>query len=378
MFLGILFGSSDIVEAKIIINEIMYDAEGADVDWIEVYNTGDTQVDIATLKLLVSNSTSNHAIKSYSGSSTLLGGEYGVVVVNSQVTGFTERWSATNIFTASFSLPNVAGEQTATVEINTGDKNAPIDKVTYEEILGAKGDGSSLQLIDRAWKASVPTPGEENIFNPILSDEDEDRDTGSSTDDDTATGKTKTISKPKIKAKIFSSNVVFAGEPANFRAAIMENTTEGTYRGKYYWNFGDGASLTEIDYPKKQSHIYYYPGEYAVVMKYYGGVFTETPDYETRITVKSVPVEVSIKKVGGWKDFGVELLNNSAYEIDVSGWSIIAGRKFFIFPKDSIILAKKSLTISGRLTGFSAGDESEVSLYSSTGEIISRLLTWNR
>src|SRR3989338_7977531 len=92
--------------AEVVINEIMYDLDGADIDWIEIYNNG-SDIDITTLKLLISNSSSNHGILKYSGSEILQQGEYGVIVVTSQISSYVSKWgSSGNIFTSSFSLPN--------------------------------------------------------------------------------------------------------------------------------------------------------------------------------------------------------------------------------------------------------------------------------
>ncbi|MFA5751072.1 MAG: hypothetical protein WCX79_02695 [Candidatus Paceibacterota bacterium] len=375
---GVLFFIPFSVKAGLTINEIMYDLDDADIDWIEIYNSGNEESDISLLKLLISNSTANHSIKAYSGKPILNTGEYGVIVVNSQVSSYIEKWgSEGNLFTASFSLPNVSEEETATIQINQGDKISPIDSVTYEALFGASGDGNSLQIIDGSLKSSTPTPNKENVFDPnsvVGEDDNEEEDNDDDDDEDEEEDDEKTISKPKIKAKIFVKNTVYSEEPIELEGVILENGKKSKYRGRYYWNFGDGSFKEEFGYSKKFRHIFYYPGEYVVSMEYYPDAFSIEPDYIERIVINVIPVNISITKVGGEKDFGIEITNSSQGEIDVSEWYLIGDRKVFFFPKKTIVLPQKSLTVSSRLTGFSSSGKESIKMYSSRGELISQYL----
>ena len=79
---------------------------------------------------------------------------------------------------------------------------------------------------------------------------------------------------------------------------------------------------------------------------------------------------VSISKVGDAKDFFIELTNNSNYEINISKWTLNANGKVFVFPKNSVIMSKKQMIVSGKITGFIKVDEKNLKLISSTGEIV--------
>lgn len=366
---GFLLFINFTVANAISITEIMYDSEGSDVDWLEIYNNESESIDVSSLKLLVSNSTANHSIKKYAGESSLASGEYGVIVVNSQITSFIEKWgSIGNIFTASFSLPNVSEDQIAKVELNAGDKNTPLASVVYEALFGAKGDGSSLQLFDGEWKSSTPTPFVENIFNSIDSEEGESEESSDNKDSDS---KKSTPKKPIISAKISSPSVVFAGEPFLIKGMITENNKDAQYDGKYFWNTGDGVAVTQYGLPKKISHIYHYSGEYPLFLKYFPDVFAEDPTFEARMNIKSVPIEISIKKFeNNHNDFAIEIINNSSYEMDISSWFLWSENRMFIFPKYTAILPKKSMILSGKVSGFSFIDEFSLKLYSSTGAYV--------
>jgi hypothetical protein len=74
--------------------------------------------------------------------------------------------------------------------------------------------------------------------------------------------------------------------------------------------------------------------------------------------------------VGDTKDFFIELTNNANSDMDISNWVINANGKIFILPKNSVILSKKQMTISGKITGFTIGDQNNLKLYSGTGELV--------
>ncbi len=370
-----LFSRAHLVFASPIINEIMYDLDGADIDWVEIYNPDSEDIDLTSLKLLVSNSTSNHGIVKHSGSEILHQGEYGIIVPSSDIEAFTNKWgSSGNIFTASFSLPN----ETEKVEINNGDKTSPLSSVTYNSTQGASGDGNSLQLVNSTWKAASPTLGSTNNLSvsTISSSSVSGVSVSSSSNNEsssvqitnTAPTKNKIIEEPKIKTKILSKNLVFAGVPVDFQAKTTGYSGETLSNGKYFWNFGDGDSK-EVSGTDKFTHVYSYSGEYVVSLEYYMNVYISEPIAVDKITIKVVPIQVSISKVGNEKDFFVELSNGSEYEIDISKWVLSSGEKKFIFPKNSIIMPKKSIILSDKITQFVSSDVRNLKLVLSTGEV---------
>ncbi|MES3031814.1 MAG: lamin tail domain-containing protein [Patescibacteria group bacterium] len=368
----------NLAHADLAISEIMYDLDGADIDWVEVYNGDSADVDLTTLKLLISNSTSNHGIVSYAGSSILHQGEYAVIAVTSQVDAFIAKWGSTgNIFTSSFSLPNTTGK----VEMNNGDKDVPMSSVTYDSSQGATGDGKSLQLVGGAWIASTPTPGASNQASDSDTDSDTDdtNDTNTSNDTNTTSSASNNasngsaspkVAEQKIKAKILTNTLVFAQQPFEMQIDVSGIYGQKVVLGKAYWNFGDGGSLEQINDFGKFYHTYYYPGDYVLYLEYYERSSSPIPDATSKVIIKVVSIGVTITKVGGVEDFFIELTNNSVSDIDVSNWFINANGKTFILPKNSLIMSKKQMTISGKVTGFTYGDQSSLKLFSSTNEFI--------
>ncbi|MFA6524148.1 MAG: lamin tail domain-containing protein [Candidatus Paceibacterota bacterium] len=370
--------------ASVIINEIMYDVEGSDTDreWIEIYNNGSESIDLSGWKLNEANT--NHSIAVFQGENSLGANSYAIVVGNPQK--FLIDWSnfLGTIFDSSFSLNNDPGEFLALKDSSLSIK----DELTYTTSIGAAGDGNSLQLINGEWKAGSPTPGasnesssgSDNTTNTGNNDDTnitnniEDNNTDTNTNEDFSTETTTetktTIKNPTMKAKILTKTLAFIGQPLEFKSSILGYSNENLVLGKIFWNFGDGSSLEQNNNFTKFNHTYLYSGEYPVSMEYYSNYFLDTPDAVNKIIIKVVPMTVSISKVGDAKDFFVELTNNSNYEIDISKWTLNANGKVFVFPKNSVIMSKKAITISGKITGFVLGDEKNLKLISGTGEIV--------
>lgn len=357
------------------INEFMYDLDGADIDWVEIYNEGDA-IDLTTLKLTI-NSGSNHGIVHYSGNQTLNSGDFGVIVATSQIGAFTSKWgTGGNIFTSSFSLPNTE----ATIEINNGDKNSPISSISYESGDGGAGDGKSIQLISGSWIASSPTIGQANQAGGSSDDDEEENDTNdgegtttqSSSGGSKTTNTTKKVSKTlKTKAEILVPAVAYVGIHTPFQGKVIGVDGQPIMRGKYFWNFGDGDSReVKTIGTDKFDHTYFYPGDYIVTLEYFSNSFTDEPEATEEIKIKVVEAGVSISKVGDEKDFFVELTNDSAHDIDISKWKLVSEFKVFNFPRNTNLGSKKKMIVSSKLTNFSVADKNTLKLFDSEGEIV--------
>jgi hypothetical protein len=393
-FVGFVFlFSFRIVRAAPVINEIMYDLDGSDIDWIEIYNPDSADVDVTTLKLLISNSTSNHGIVQSSGSHILHQGEYGVIVPTSQASAFSLKWTnSINLFTSAFTLPNHTGK----VEINNGDKNVPVDSVTYGSTEGASGDGKSLQLVGGSWISSHPTPGAANqeppsgdIPNSTDTDTTENATESRSTDKTTDTSEEttthvsnnsgsgsssapkKVLPTQKARIQITTKQIVYIGIPFYIEGAAFGVHGEQLFSGKYFWNFGDGSSReVKIINTDRFFHTYFYPGEYTISLEHFADNFSETPDVAGEFTVKVISANISISRVGNARDFFVELTNNTDYPADLSGWFLTSDTKSFTIPHNTILASKKTILISGWITNFSTSDKDTLKLLNPGREVV--------
>lgn len=358
--------------ASVVINEIMYDLDGGDIDWIEVYNPDSTDVDLTALKLLVSNSTSNHNISNSSGSLTLHQGDYGVIVGSSVLTSYTGKWgTAGNIFTSSFSLPNDTGK----VEINSGDKLSPLSSLVYSSDHGASGNGKSLQKIGSSWQESLPTPSKENVLSSETGNNEHteggqnqnnannaDGNTNTSTNTSSAPASNNKIETVKLKTKIIAKTVVFVGLSNLFQSEVTREN-EKLFYGRYLWNFGDGDSKeVKINSGDMVKHTYFYPGEYTVYLEYFINNYGDIPDATDKLTIKVLPADIIISAVGDAKDFFIELSNNTSNDVDISKWMLVSGDKRFTFPRNTIIPSKKKITFSPFFTSFTFADRNNLKL----------------
>jgi len=357
------------VFADVSINEISYDSDGGDIDFVEVVNNG-SDVDLTSLKLFVDNSTSNHSINNSSGASVLHNGEYGVIVQSSAITNYTDRFgTAGNIFTSSFSLPNDTGK----IEINAGDKNSPMSSVSYTSSQGASSDGNSLQKVNGSWVSAIPTPGQVNSSLTNINSNNSSDNTNTSSDSSTGTTSTPSekpkVIEYKIKTHISAQNNGFVGIPITFSGNTTGHRNEALLYGKYYWNFGDGDSKEiYLNQSQKFTHTYFYPGEYNVSLEFYDNYYAENPEAIDSMVIKIVSNDVVISSVGNNQDFFVELYNSSSYDVDISKWSLQSNNKTFVFPKNTILQSKSKMKISSKITNFTIDDSNNLKLISSTSE----------
>lgn len=360
--------------ASVSINEIMYDLDGGDIDWVEVYNNGNDPVPLSSLKLFINDDGSNHSINNFSGSSTISPGSYGVIVANTMIDLYTAKWgSAGNIFTSSFTLLNSSGK----IEINSGDKLSPMSSVSYNSSSGASGDANSLQLIGNSWVPASPTPGKENASSASSSNTSVTNTTNPTTNTQTTNTQAlkkeeeKILESPKIKTKIIVNSFGFVGTPVLFKAETIGYKNESLYVGKYLWNFGDGGSMEKrVIQNDTYEHTYFYPGEYDVVLDYYSNSEIEKPGATFTYTVKIVSNNVTISSVGSEQDFFIEISNNSSYDVDISKWYLSANNKFFIFPKSSVLGENKNIMLSPKITGFNFSDKNDLRLYDNRGQVV--------
>jgi hypothetical protein len=156
------------------------------------------------------------------------------------------------------------------------------------------------------------------------------------------------ISAGRDRLTSVGNNIVFQVE-----ATKLQNVSE---QNIYYdWSFGDGATSQG----KIVSHQYSFPGEYTVVVN---GIASDKQAV-SRVVVKVISPEISISKVSG----GLSVTNKSKTEFNLEGWRINSNNKDFVFPKDTIILAGKTIIFDDKVTGIYSEN---VSLQNPLGKIL--------
>lgn len=374
----VFFSSCHFAFAGLVINEIMYDLSGSDStgsksrEWIEVYNSGTSDVAIDASKWRIYDGGAKRTINGEvnfsipTGSYVIFAGDKDTFLADH--TGF----SGTVYDTGITSLNNSG----ATLEILDQDGSA-LDTVIYISTQGGAGDGNSLQKISDSWSGATPTPGTANETVPPFGGGSAETSNGgggtgiSASVSAPADAKTKPVEVKKIKTEIISKTMAFARIPLLFEGTALGYNNESLRYGKYFWNFGDGDSKEiQAVNAEKFTHTYFYPGEYNVNLEYYASYYNDAPDASDNITVKVVEAGVVISSVGDEKDFFIELTNNSDYDADISKWMLFGNGKSFVFPRNTILSSKDKMIISPRVTHFSVADKSSLELANSQGEIM--------
>ncbi len=390
---GVLFFSSPLlVKADVVINEIMYaPATGSNYEWVEIYNSGSDPVDLNNYRFFHGEATSG-PLTLRNGSTTVLQPSEYAIIAKSPTVVTNYLWLNFSGMILSASTLSLPDSGTNTYIAISDPAKLILDHVTYDPSLGgSKESSNSLSKINGSWIGATPTPGivNQTSSNPPNTGGDTTPppdpnpiDPGSGTSDtltDSTSGGGGTndavvitpIKKEeqKIKTKITYKKLAFVGLPISFQAVSYGLTGELLYSGKYFWNFGDGNSK-ELNDGNSFIYTYAYPGDYSVSLEYYSSNYSQVPDTVSKFTIKVVPMNVSISKIGTEKDFFVEITNNSAYDVDISKWVLSSLEKKFIFQKNSIILAKKKITLASKITNFILGDEKNLKLTTSTGDLI--------
>jgi len=365
--IGLLFSKFSFAEASILINEVgLYPTDGR---FLELYNDSGSAVDLTDW---------------YIQRKTATGSSFGSLVSKTNLEGKTinahgyfviskEAFSGSDVVLGTLTLTE---SNTIQIKNSAGDV---VDKVGWGDSSDCQSscpsnpeDGKSIQRIsDGSWIISTPTPGTENSSGAEVNTPNVDSEENGSDSPSSDSNTTPTVINPTIKVKILAPTIAFAGQPAKMQAKITGHYGEDIVLGKLDWSFGDGTFFEQVDGVSEFSHPYFYPGEYVLYLEYYPNFASLSPEVVSKAVIKVIPTTVTISKVGSSSDVFVELSNNSSSDIDVSGWSLSAHGKLFVFPKNTVIMSKKFITISGKFSGFTADDRKDMRLFSSTGELVS-------
>lgn len=369
----VLFLTPTILNAQIIITEIMYNPEGSDSgrEWIEIYNSGSDSIDLSDYKLL-ENGT-NHKLISHnpeSGDSLSIGSEkYAIIADNS--TKFLADFPQSNLqnqllIDSVFSLNNT-GEEISLVDL----AGSAISTVVYDpENWGANGTGNSLQLNSETgnWISADPTPfavnktEAENEADIVSGDGSEstssNSDLNSHVDDSNSTHfavSDLTDYKTKVDLKISAGRYRYAvvNSPISF---IFQHNQESDRGIKPKWSMGDGNSKSG----KKITHYYSAPGVYNVVLNAENN--DEMATARTKVFVSEPQIDLTFVQSG--KHVDIMLKNKAKTEVNLGNFYFKFNNQTFKIAPDTIVDPNQTLILSHKSTGFETEQSSsELILY---------------
>lgn len=355
------FSEFSLARADVAINEfVSHPSSGS--EWVELLNTTGTDISLVGWKLTdlaTPGDSGQHEVLNKNLDMTIPAN--GIIAVD--ITNLNDGGDSIGLYNGTTLIDRVTYGTDSTV------KNYSINLI-------APATGKSGALISNIWQTNQdPTKG---VQNPIpstsastggagLASSDSGNNTASSSTTTAAKNKTE---EPKIKTQIMAKTLGFVGLPLSFQAMTYGYSGEALYFGKYFWNFGDGDSK-EINLADSQifTHTYFYPGEYIVSLDYYSNYYQNFPDASSQMTIKIVPADIVISRVGQEKDFFVELANKTDYPANLSNWFLASDQKSFIIPRNTILASQKTMIISPRITNFSIKDKETLKLMTPEREV---------
>ena len=364
----------------VVITEVMYDLKDSDSDreWLELYNAGSEAVTIKggtsgqdswriyhkTSGGVESNKTV--ATDAFQGTMTLGSGDYAVVVQNGA--GFKNDHPnyTGNIFVASaMSFANTS----MTLGLRLGSAGTPWSLVEYSSLIGANGDGNSLQKSGSTWLPLAPTPGAAapSSGTPPPSAPVPDGDTSAATSTEESAPGVSPVGTPASSEQAWTPEPqhVFpsmkfakqgvAGADISFEASALGDKKQPLENARFMWSFGDGG----VGEGKKVRHVYHFPASYVVMVEASSGAWSNTARGDISIS----PTQLMIAKVVAGPEGVVEISNGGSIDVDLSSWLLQSNGTFFVFPAHTFLSAKRSVPFPSAVTNFLADPNDTVLLY---------------
>lgn len=325
-------------EAAVRVNEIAWmgtDVGGATCEWIELYNSDSSVVDLSNWSIVITNTGSatpktldlgEDASVKYTG---IAGNGFYVVARNSGACpslapGLTADWVG--------SFGNGISNNGAKIELFNGTEL--IDSVSslsgWTEGKNTSGEAKQTpQYSAEGWITAVPTPRSLNASLPVETIPDEEEpDPSDPVVTVGGTTPTTPAASPLIKLYLDPGpdRIVSVGADTPYTATVYDGTGKLRPDADVSWNFGDGGRKSG----RSVTYAYREAGEYHMTVR------AKTKDRSTiaMLTIVASPADIAIEEVS---DRGIVLSNGSDRMLDLSSWRLKAGKKKFVLPEDTVI-----------------------------------------
>ena len=366
----VVFFIPKIVSADVVINEILYDPDGADTDkeYVRLYNNGDSDVNLTnwdldpssapyftfssfTLKaksfvnIHINTSGTNSDTDLYDGGSSNMSNTKGPIALFNSTT----HSSSTIIDYIEYGEGGQTNESKAVSAgiWTTGDfvPDAPEGKVIKLKINGVDNNSSS------DWKESEPTlqpPSEEAGSG----DEEVSEETPSSETPPVIAG-----NNPPI-ADAGDNIIAFIDQEISFDGSNCSDTDGNELA--YSWNMGDGKLIEEPSFTYK----YLYPGTYLVTLMVYDGLYYVSDTITVKIQSQEITINEFIPNPEGDDEENewIEIYNGSNSIVDISGWQLAdeaSGSQPFTFPQNTLIAPKSYIVFPRPITKVALNNEGD-------------------
>ncbi len=337
LLLGI--GTPLSAQAAIEISEVawMGGVSSPNHEWIELANTGATAVVVDDWTL----ADGSNLLITLSGSIPA-----GAHVVLERTSDDSAPGAAFLVYTGA--LVNTGA--TLTLRQNDGQiADQVVGGSDWGTIGGDNATKATAQRIGSTWRTGTPTPGRANAAetgnNPPAVDDQDTTSRASSTNPATGTvtpARRRSASGDTIPLRQATTELILTVDMPTVayerQVVTMRVVPSGVGRTiteslNYQWNFGDFTTATG----SMVTHRFTHPGMYLVTVRGQYG----RHDVVALQSITVLPMTLSITRT----DEYVLLNNDAVYDIDVSGFRLVAGAETMTFPPYSYVAAKQSVRL---------------------------------
>lgn len=348
-----------LAHADVLIDEIawMGTPESQYGEWIELYNSGSSDVSLSGWKLYEAGGTT----LIFSLAKTISSNGY--LIIERTTPSAPDPLPTINNEAGSFGGSGLSNAGEYLVLKNADGENVQSLDFSSGWPAGDAETKQTMQLVNGVWVTADGTPDSVNNGSPNVPD------TNTNTSDGTENTQSSTVATStesttnvlvaspsipkKITAHINVKTPVFAGIATPITFSVTGLSDEPLTTGRFMWNMGDGTFKNEVNSAEPFEYSYEYPGQYVIVLDYYRNQYVEpqTPDASARVVVTVVSSTIAISNV--LPDGSVEISNTGGYEMDLSKWLLQSGDMSFAIHKNTIILPGKKIIFSSHITHFS-------------------------
>lgn len=323
----------------LVISEVMSNPIGDDSgrEWIEVYNDGQSNVDVSSIAVSIKGATPVVA-SSVSGGSILQPGAYAIIA--SVVSGVTKFMQDYPMYTGvllknSMSLVNTG---ITSLELKVGGVSASV----VQSYVAAK-EGYTYSLVGSTFVTGNPTPGSENQGAST----DQMSSSLSTTTENQAVITQMSLPSSDIVLYVPQEKVIVAGAESLFTVSAMTKGGKIIEGLSCAWAFGDGGRATGTS----TLYRYVYSGRYISQVECSNVYVSGT----ARISVRVVGPEITISEVkyGKYGSY-VDISNPNPYDLDFSQWKLSLDGALFTFPKNTLVAANAVTHFSSVAMGFAS------------------------
>lgn len=317
-------------QAAIVISEIawMGSVDSANDEWIELQNTGSSQVVDGWL-------LSDGGSLEIELAGTIEAGQFAVL----------ERTDDDSAPGSAFVIYAGALTNAGTTLTLRDDDGVVIDQVAggenWSNVGGDNVTKETAQLTTGGWVTADPTPGFAHVADVVViettTDTEAESDPVPISSGTNSDGPSVSLALPDHDLKIDFNipSQVYVNQAVALQAVP---TGIGSLSDSlaYHWNYGDG----EIGQGEQVTHTYIYPGQYVVVVE--ASYARHKAQVKKKVMVLPVNFSITRNSQGD-----IQIHNDAKYEIDLSGY-VVQGLSGIELPSNTFLLAGATLTLPAK------------------------------